>query len=75
MENENQKMVQTGDENPVNRTSKVNGLDSIEDRLKWCEEYIKILLSHKDESIAMHILDGKDISEMNRKIVKLEETN
>jgi len=54
------------------RESKVNGLSSVEERLKWCEEYIKILLTHKDESDAMHILDGNDISEMKRRLNKLE---
>ena len=57
------------------RTSKVNGLSSVEDRLVWCEEYIKILLTKKDESEAMHILDGKDISEMKERLTKLEEDN
>ena len=32
----------------VPNKSKINGLEGIEERLNWCEEYIKILLAHKD---------------------------
>ena len=46
---------------------------TIEERLKWCEEYIKILLTAKDESQAMHVLDGKEISEIKQRLTDLEE--
>lgn len=54
------------------KKSKINGLSSDEERLSWCEQYIKILLSFKDESMEMHRLDGKEISELKKRISKLE---
>ncbi len=54
------------------KTSQINGLTSIEERLRWCEQYIKILLTSKDESEQMHILDGKEISEIKQRLAKLE---
>lgn len=79
MENTNQKgdTLQTTESIRVTemQTSKVNGFSSIEERLSWCEEYIKILLEKKDESEAMHILDGRDISDMKQRLSKLEEAN
>ena len=57
----------------IQNISKINGFSSIEERLDWCEQYIKILLTTKDESQQMHILDGKDISEVKQRLTKLEE--
>jgi len=54
------------------KTSQINGMSTFEGRMDWCEQYIKILLSHKDESQQMHILDGKDISDLLRRVSKLE---
>lgn len=33
------------------KVSEVNHLSSTEERLAWCEQYIKILLSHKDDTL------------------------
>ena len=51
----------------------INGMSSVEERLEWCEQYIKILLDFKDEAIEMHILDGKDITDLKKRVNKLEE--
>ena len=50
----------------------INGMSSVEERLEWCEQYIKILLDFKDEAIEMHILDGKDITDLKKRVNKLE---
>ena len=54
------------------KTSQVNKLSSVEERLDWCEQYIKILLELKDEARGMHNLDGEDISDLKERISKLE---
>ena len=74
MEKQNKQVKKWDGEKIVEENaSKVNGLSSIEERLNWCEQYIKILLTSKDESQAMHILDGKDISKIKERLTKLEE--